>query len=210
MTQFESNSAHSKPNSDDLHDPKEIEREIEHTRDAISDDIRALGAKVTPSALKAEAKEALVELKDAAVGKVASATNNALRSARATAYNVGDKLAIAGYAARRAGDNSLQFARSHALLLSLLGLGGGLLIATIARRRAAMNRRLPAVALSHVRRVGSLAGDRARRDLRRIARSGAMAFATQQVRSLLVRDHPAALGATLLTLAVGALVRSRR
>jgi hypothetical protein len=133
-------------------DPKEVEREIEKTRDAISEDIRALGAKVSPSALKAEARDAVRAVKDAAVHRVkdaadaavenaALAKNTAVATAEMLVHGIGQSMGEGRIVVRRASDATRKFARDNALPLSLLGLAAGFIAATTRRRRRNMRGR---------------------------------------------------------------------
>jgi len=70
---------------------RELEEEIGQTRDAISQDIRALGDKVSPAHLKAEAKVALTEAKDAAVEKAVEIKDAAVDTVAGVTTAAADK-----------------------------------------------------------------------------------------------------------------------
>jgi ElaB/YqjD/DUF883 family membrane-anchored ribosome-binding protein len=58
--------------------PNDLQKEISQTRNAINEDIKALGDKVSPAHLKEEAKNALVDAKNTAVEKVVDAKDAAV------------------------------------------------------------------------------------------------------------------------------------
>src|SRR5687768_5995051 len=94
------------------HEVRSLEAGAEETRSRIGEDLQAIGDKLTPQnitkEIKTEAKEALVQAKDAAVDK--------LRDVKDT---VGE-----------AGRTTARFAGRNAMPLALIGAGVGWLIAT--------------------------------------------------------------------------------
>jgi ElaB/YqjD/DUF883 family membrane-anchored ribosome-binding protein len=108
-------------------DPSEIEAEIAHTREEISERLNAIGEKLSPEQLKQEARQALGEAKEAAMDKLRDAKDSAVHSVTETVQNVGER-------ARRAGEVSYGFARENAIPLGLIGLGIGWLVVSGRRR----------------------------------------------------------------------------
>jgi len=62
--------------------PEEIESEIQRTRDRMTEDIDAIGEKLSPEHLKQRAREAVTDAKEAVVEKVQEATGEVGRKAR--------------------------------------------------------------------------------------------------------------------------------
>jgi ElaB/YqjD/DUF883 family membrane-anchored ribosome-binding protein len=131
--------------------PGEIENELGQTRNALQQDIKALGDKFSPGHIKDEAKGALVDAKDAAVDKLAEAKDVAVEKLVEAKDIAADKLSAAKDAtleklneaketvsetvdevsdqARRIGSATWDFTRANAVPLALVGLGAGWLIA---------------------------------------------------------------------------------
>jgi ElaB/YqjD/DUF883 family membrane-anchored ribosome-binding protein len=109
-------------------DPSEIEAEIAHTREEISERLNAIGEKLSPEQIEQEARQALGEAKEAVVDKLRDAKDSAVHTLNETVHDVGER-------ARRAGEVSYGFARENAVPLGLIGLGIGWLIVSGRRRR---------------------------------------------------------------------------
>ncbi len=114
--------------SPDKKTPHQIESEIVRTRSAISDDIRALGEKLSPEHLKQEAKEVLRDAKEEAANMLRNAKDHAIESVTDTVHELSDR-------ARRAGTAATGFASTHAVPLTLLGLGAGWLMLSLRHQR---------------------------------------------------------------------------
>jgi ElaB/YqjD/DUF883 family membrane-anchored ribosome-binding protein len=114
--------------SPDKKTPHQIESEIDRTRSAISDDIRALGEKLSPEHLKQEAKEVLRDAKEEATDMLRTAKDHAIESVTDTVHELSDR-------ARRAGTAATGFASTHAVPLTLLGLGAGWLLLSLRHQR---------------------------------------------------------------------------
>lgn len=114
--------------SSDKKTPQQIESEIERTRSALSDDIRALGDKLSPEHLKHEAKEVLRDAKEEATDMLRTAKDHAIESVTDTVHELSDR-------ARRAGTAAAGFASTHAVPLTLLGLGAGWLMLSLRHQR---------------------------------------------------------------------------
>jgi ElaB/YqjD/DUF883 family membrane-anchored ribosome-binding protein len=84
--------AKSETKEDNTKSSRELETEIGQTREAISEDIKALGDKISPANLKAEAKVALTDAKDAAVS---AAVNKAIDVKDATVEKISGATAAA-------------------------------------------------------------------------------------------------------------------
>lgn len=148
--------------------PREIEAEIGETRKAITDDIKALGDKVSPANLKHEAKNALNDVKDAATDKISQAADKAVEvkdvaldkaaelkdvalqkaeqlkdatveKTQEVAEAASETFAEVSEQTRRAGREAWRFTRENAVPLTLIGLGAGLMIAN-QRRQSALRR----------------------------------------------------------------------
>jgi len=117
--------------------PAEIEAEIQQQREAISQDIRALGDKLSPERIKEEAKEALHDMKESAVDSLRSTKNQAVDSLRTAKERAVDSMSeTAGqirYRARRAGAATSGFVTSNAVPLAVIGLGMGWLALSMRR-----------------------------------------------------------------------------
>lgn len=112
----------------DKRTPHQIESEIDRTRSAISNDIRALGEKLSPEHLKQEAKEVLRDAKEEATDMLRTAKDHAIESVTDTVHELSDR-------ARRAGTAATGFASTHAVPLTLLGLGAGWLLLSLRHQR---------------------------------------------------------------------------
>jgi len=137
---------------------REIEADIGETRNALSDDIKALSDKVSPANLKQEAKQAMneaknvavekaievkdaavdkaVEIKDVAVERAAEVKDTAMVKAREAADAVSETIDEVSTQARQAGDAVWSFALDNAVPLTLISIGAGWLFAN--RRRTRM------------------------------------------------------------------------
>ena len=134
---------------------KELEQDIGQTRSAISGDIKELSDKLSPSQLKHEAKQAVIEAKDAAVDKAIKLKDNvveeavelkdsavekakelketALVKAEETKEMVSEAYDEVSYQARRAGRATWSFTKGNAVPLVLIGVGAGWLISNSRR-----------------------------------------------------------------------------
>ncbi|HYO96134.1 MAG TPA: DUF3618 domain-containing protein [Polyangiaceae bacterium] len=108
-----------------------LESDIDQTRNTITEDIKAIGEKLSPENLKTEAREVLNDAKDAAVGKLRDVKDAAVDSVTETLGDVRDR-------AVEAGDATWSFARQNAIPLALIGLGISWLVAS--NRRTNGNR----------------------------------------------------------------------
>ena len=134
---------------------REIEAEIGETRNAITEDIRALSDKVSPSNLKHEAKEAAkdalntakdtavskatevkdaavtkaTEVKDVVVDKAQEVKEVAVEKAQQAAHAVQDTYDEVSYQTRRAGRAAFRYTADNAIPLGMIGIGAGWLIA---------------------------------------------------------------------------------
>ncbi len=117
------------PESQDKKTPNQIESEIGRTRSAISDDIRELGDRLSPEHLKQDAKALLRDAKEEATDMLRTAKNNAIESVTDTVHEISDR-------ARRAGSAATGFAATHAVPLTLIGVGAGWLMLSLRRDRA--------------------------------------------------------------------------
>jgi ElaB/YqjD/DUF883 family membrane-anchored ribosome-binding protein len=107
--------------------PAEIEREIEATRERMSEDIEAIGEKFTPAHVKARAREALQDAREAAMEKV-----------QEVAHQVKDT-------ARDAGTGVAEAVRRNPVPAAMIGVGVAWLVASgrdESRRRRYDRRRL--------------------------------------------------------------------
>jgi len=120
--------------------PEEIEAEIAQTRSVITDDINALGDKLSAENLRAsakgvihdaklEAQEFVREAKDAAVDSLRSAKDSAVESVAGVVHEIGD-------GARRAGSVTTRFVSANAIPLGLIGVGVAWLTMSMRRQRA--------------------------------------------------------------------------
>lgn len=108
-------------------DIAEIEAQIDQTRNAISGDLRTLGERLTPEHLKEEAKEVMLEAKNAATDKLHEAKDNATQKLVDAKDNAMDTVTAkvdemrdnVRYAEREAAG----FLRDNAVPLALIGAG---------------------------------------------------------------------------------------
>lgn len=110
--------------------PETIEADIGETRSAISEELRAIGEKLSPENLKQEAKERVMEVKDAAVAKVREAKDRAVGRVR-------DYKDSAVESVTHAGQVTGGYMRSNAVPLSLMAIGLGWLIASNRKKKRA-------------------------------------------------------------------------
>jgi len=144
---------------------REMEADIAETRNALTDDIKALSDKVSPAHLKHEAKQALndakgaavdkvvevkdaaldlkdaavdkaVELKDVALDKAVELKDVALDKAQEAADAVSETVEEVSIQARRAGQAAWGFAVDNAVPLALIGVGAGWLFSNRRRGRS--------------------------------------------------------------------------
>jgi len=123
--------------------PEQIKEEIARTRSALSQDVAALGEKLSPERLKENAREAIHEAagvardgarevfrdaKEAAVDSLRHAKDHAFESITETVHDLGERAQQVGYTAS-------DFFSTHALPLSLLGLGAGWLLLSVNHQR---------------------------------------------------------------------------
>lgn len=105
----------------------EIEAEIDQTRHAISGDLRTLGERLDPAHLKSEAKEVIVEAKNAAVDTLHEAKNMAKNTVRevkdSAVHRVTDKVDAIRRDVRVAERETVGFVRDNAVPLALIGAG---------------------------------------------------------------------------------------
>lgn len=122
---------------------EQIEQEIERTRSALSNDIHALGEKLSPEHLKENAKEVIREVKHAATDSIRearSAASDSIREAKDAAVgslrdakdhaieSVSETVGVIGRGAQRATHITTDFVSAHAVPLTLVGLGIGWLM----------------------------------------------------------------------------------
>lgn len=129
---------------------QEIESEIGQTRSAISEDIKVLSDKLSPSHLKDEAKQAIgeakdkavekvietkdavvekaVELKDATVEKAVELKDKAGEKVQEVEETIEDAAQEVSYQARRAGRATWSFTVENAVPLAMIGIGAGWII----------------------------------------------------------------------------------
>jgi hypothetical protein len=109
-----------KPNSLDTRSSHQIESEIDETRDAISEDIRALGEKLDREHLKEQARE---RARETAHGVKQAAVDKAVAWKDSTMDTIGSR-------GRRAGGATWSYAKSNAIPLTMIGVGTGWLAAS--------------------------------------------------------------------------------
>jgi uncharacterized protein YjbJ (UPF0337 family) len=113
-----------------------VEANAEAARTRVGEDLQALGDKLTPEHIKEEiktdAKEAVIQAKDAALEKVSDV-----------------KEVVSG-----AGRSTLYFAERNAIPLALIGAGLGWLLATRSRREGRLHRRGSNVYSGETRETG--------------------------------------------------------
>jgi ElaB/YqjD/DUF883 family membrane-anchored ribosome-binding protein len=118
------------PASTDNNDPAEIakiEADIDHTRNAISGDLRTLGERLSPGHLKEEAKEVMTEAKNVAVETLHEAKNVATSTFREVKDDametVSAKVDEFRDNVRSAEREAVGFVRENAVPLALIGVG---------------------------------------------------------------------------------------
>lgn len=129
-----------------------LERDIDQTRQAISDDLKALGAKLDPEHLKAGAREMIAEAKEGAKEVLRDAkevASESLNHAKENAMGVVSETMgeIKNEARRMTGEIkdearrlthvTTEFATRNAVPLTLIGLGAGWLMLSLRKPRQA-------------------------------------------------------------------------
>jgi ElaB/YqjD/DUF883 family membrane-anchored ribosome-binding protein len=123
----------------DKRTPEQIEADIQNTKSAIAEEIKALGEKISPEHLregarhimqdaKEEAKEVIREAKDAAADSLRSAKEHAMESVTETLDEVKAR-------ARRVTTATTSYVSANAIPLTLLGVGAGWLIYSMRKQR---------------------------------------------------------------------------
>jgi len=122
---------------------EQIQEEIERTRSALSNDIHALGEKLSPEHLKEGAKDVIREAKTAAADSIREArtvATDSIREAKDAAFgslreakdhaieSVSETVGDIGRRAQRVGYATSDFVSTHAVPLTLVGLGVGWLM----------------------------------------------------------------------------------
>jgi len=107
--------------------PQAIERAIGETRNAIGEDLRELGERLSPEHLKEGAKAVAKEAVGAAVGHVKEVRDRAYQK-------VSERVGEVGEQARRAGSATANIVSKNALPLTLIGVGVSWM--TLAARRS--------------------------------------------------------------------------
>lgn len=123
----------------------EIQVEIEHTRDEMSETINAIQDKLNPEVLKEHAKEVV---RDATVGRAQEAVSSVTETAKDMVSNAGDTAKEAamdfvhnpGQTASRAGSSVVDQVRANPVPFALAGAGLGLLYM---RRSSGQNKTQP-------------------------------------------------------------------
>lgn len=119
--------------------PEEIEAEISQTRSAITEDIKALGEKLSPENLKQGAKDVLHEAKEEATEMLRTAKDHAIESVTETISEIGDRARHAGHVigdrARLASHVTTDFVSANAVPLTLIAIGAGWLVLTMRHQR---------------------------------------------------------------------------
>jgi len=119
--------------------PEEIAAEITQTRSAITDDIQALGDKLSAEKLRETAKDVLHDAKQEAknfVKETKDAAVDSLRHAKEAAVEtVSETMHEVGVQARRAGGATARFVSANAVPLSLIGIGVAWLTLSARQRR---------------------------------------------------------------------------
>jgi len=100
---------------------RRIERDIDETRGAINEDLRAIGEKLSAENLKYEAKQAMSNAKEAGKERVREAKDAAVE-------RLGETFEEVRYGARRASERTMGFARTNALPLAFIGVGAAWLV----------------------------------------------------------------------------------
>lgn len=135
---------------------EQIEQEIERTRSALSNDIHALGEKLSPEHIKENAKEVIREAKDAAAESIREARHAAtdslrevkdaavgsLRVAKDQAFEtVSETMGVIGRGAQRATHVTTDFVSANAVPLTLMGLGVGWLMLSMNHEKRRVSQR---------------------------------------------------------------------
>lgn len=129
--------------SDPPRSPEQLREDIARTRSAISQDMAALGEKLNPEHLKENAKEVLTHAKDSAregakdlVRDAKEAAVDSLRHAKDQAIeSISESVHELGQRARVAGHGVQDFVATHAVPLSLAGVGLGWLLISLSHQR---------------------------------------------------------------------------
>lgn len=126
MTRHEGNDENGKSS-------EELRAELESTRERVSEDVEALGTKLSPENLKAEAKQA-------AVRKIEQGTQAVRETWHRGTDQLRKKVQQGGHQLRESVDEAetsiARFARENPIPLALIGAGLGLLLASSLRRSA--------------------------------------------------------------------------
>jgi vacuolar-type H+-ATPase subunit H len=113
----------------------DLQRNIEQTRSAIGEDLKALGEKLSPEQLKEGAREVIQEAKEGAKEVLRDAKDvavDSLRSAKDHAFGaVSDTVGEIRDEARRMTHATTEFATRNAVPLALIGLGAGWLMLSL-------------------------------------------------------------------------------
>lgn len=125
----------SKPTSEPSKSPERLREDIARTRSALSQDMAALGEKLNPEQLKENAKEIARDAKDAAFDSLRHAKDHALESISEGVHEIGGR-------ARAVGHDVSDFVATHAVPLTLAGLGVGWLLVSISHQRRVQQRYL--------------------------------------------------------------------
>lgn len=142
--------------------PREIEAAIGDTRNALTDDIKALSDKTSPAHLKQEAKQAMknakdsavekavekgvevkdraLELKEIAVEKANEAKDIAVEKAHEASEAISEAVDEVAERTRDVSQVAWRFTVENAVPLGLIGLGAGLLIANSRTHNARLTR----------------------------------------------------------------------
>jgi ElaB/YqjD/DUF883 family membrane-anchored ribosome-binding protein len=150
-----------KPEAQRPKSAREIETSIGETRNALRDDISALGDKVSPENIKHEVKQAVknageqaldkaveakdvvvdkaIEVKDAVVEKATEVKDAAIERAHEAADTISETYDEVSYQTRRAGRAAWSFTVDNAVPLSLIGIGASWLLVN----RSSRNGRKP-------------------------------------------------------------------
>ena len=132
----------------------QLREDIARTRSALSEDVKALSEKLSPEHLKEDAKEVIQhaseaaregakhlvrDAKDAAYGSIRDAKDAAFDSIRHAKDHAFDSISYGvgqiGQRARVVGHDVSDFVGTHAVPLTLLGLGAGWLLVNISHQR---------------------------------------------------------------------------
>jgi gas vesicle protein len=133
-------------------DPREIERQIEHTREHMGDTVEALAYKAD---VPSRVKESLTDKKDAVVDKLSEAKHAITGSAGDTASRTGDVAGQAGQTAKRA----VGMAQQNPLGMAVGGIAAGFVIGSLLPATRTEEERLGPVASQAREQVSDLASD---------------------------------------------------